>query len=263
MSEATPPDTTFDFLASPPGWSCTTPAVGGVGGLECYLPNPPGPLASGATATFTLTVQTQAGTPSGTTITNVVTVDQNVVAAVDPTLTNNRATLDTLIALPTATPTATATATSTATVTGTPTVTPTPTGAVCILGDINCDGIVDIRDYGLWRQAFGQMNCGNPADLDRNCLVDIRDYGIWRQQFGQTAEASAPWAAAPPAGAVPAPRGTPGPALLGSNQAATGSWVPGEPNGSGPAVPVIPLVGGLLGLGGLAGWRRRRPPPRG
>ena len=25
----------------------------------------------------------------------------------------------------------------------------------CILGDINCDGIVDIRDYGIWRQQFG------------------------------------------------------------------------------------------------------------
>src|SRR3954451_163234 len=25
-----------------------------------------------------------------------------------------------------------------------------------VLGDINNDGIVDIRDYGLWRQHFGQ-----------------------------------------------------------------------------------------------------------
>src|SRR5438034_3727543 len=79
--------------------------------------------------------------------------------------------------MPTATPTSTAT----------PTVTPTP----CILGDINCDGIVDIRDYGSWRQSFGQMNCGNPADLDGNCIVDIRDYGIWRANFGHTAGAAA------------------------------------------------------------------------
>src|SRR3954469_25047036 len=55
-----------------------------------------------------------------------------------------------------------------------------------MLGDINNDGLVDIRDYGIWRQNFGQTNCGNPADLDGNCLVDIRDYGIWRQTFGQT-----------------------------------------------------------------------------
>ena len=65
-----------------------------------------------------------------------------------------------------------------------------PTTNMCLapssslLGDINNDGIVDIRDYGIWRQNFGQTNCGNPADLDGNCIVDIRDYGIWRQNFG-------------------------------------------------------------------------------
>src|SRR5260370_25919933 len=32
-----------------------------------------------------------------------------------------------------------------------------------LLGDINNDGIVDIRDYGIWRQHFGATNCGNPA----------------------------------------------------------------------------------------------------
>src|SRR4051794_16969573 len=55
-----------------------------------------------------------------------------------------------------------------------------------LLGDINNDGLVDIRDYGLWRQAFGATDCGNPADLNGDCIVDIRDYGVWRQNFGQT-----------------------------------------------------------------------------
>src|SRR4051812_21145442 len=55
-----------------------------------------------------------------------------------------------------------------------------------LLGDINGDGLVDIRDYGLWRQAFGAIDCGNPADLNGDCIVDIQDYGIWRQNFGQT-----------------------------------------------------------------------------
>src|SRR4029079_462436 len=55
-----------------------------------------------------------------------------------------------------------------------------------VLGDINNDGIVDIRDYGLWRQAFGATDCGNPADLNGDCIVDIRDYGIWRQKCCQT-----------------------------------------------------------------------------
>jgi autotransporter-associated beta strand protein len=68
----------------------------------------------------------------------------------------------------------------------TPAPTATPTATTCILGDINCDGIVDIRDYGIWRQNFGQTNCGNPADLDGNCIVDIRDYGVWRANFGHT-----------------------------------------------------------------------------
>ena len=55
-----------------------------------------------------------------------------------------------------------------------------------VLGDINNDGIVDIRDYGIWRQQFGATDCGNAADLNGDCIVDIRDYGIWRQNFGQT-----------------------------------------------------------------------------
>jgi hypothetical protein len=76
------------------------------------------------------------------------------------------------------------------------------------LGDINCDGIVDIRDYGIWRQNFGQTNCGNPADLNGDCIVDIRDYGIWRANFGHTSGAppgAVPPDAAPRATATPSP----------------------------------------------------------
>ena len=65
-----------------------------------------------------------------------------------------------------------------------------------LLGDINNDGIVDIRDYGIWRQQFGATDCGNPADLNSDCIVDIRDYGIWRQNFGQTGPTVTPTAAA-------------------------------------------------------------------
>jgi hypothetical protein len=90
--------------------------------------------------------------------------------------------------------------------TPTPTLTPTTGG---LLGDMNGDGIVDIRDYGIWRTNFGQTNCGNVADLDGNCIVDIRDYGIWRTNFGHTAGA-APRAV--PAGAQPSGTATPTPA---------------------------------------------------
>jgi hypothetical protein len=59
-----------------------------------------------------------------------------------------------------------------------------------LLGDINVDEIVDVRDYALWRQAFGQTNCGTGADLNLDCLVDVRDYALWRQWFGNTGPAA-------------------------------------------------------------------------
>src|SRR6266566_3525362 len=75
-----------------------------------------------------------------------------------------------------------------------------------LVGDINNDGLVDIRDYGLWRQAFGATDCGNPADLNADCIVDIRDYGIWRQNFGQTGPTLTP---TPAATATATPAATP------------------------------------------------------
>jgi hypothetical protein len=65
-------------------------------------------------------------------------------------------------------------------------------------GDFNGDGIVDVLDYGVWRQNFGATNCGNPADADGNCLVDVRDYGVWRQRFGQTQGTATPTATSTP-----------------------------------------------------------------
>jgi endoglucanase len=99
------------------------------------------------------------------------------------------------------------------------TPTPTPPTLPCLTGDSNCDGIVDIRDYGLWRQNFGSTGCGNPSDLNGDCIVDIRDYGLWRQNFGRTAGAarsnsglaSAPATATPRPGAAPSRTPTPSP----------------------------------------------------
>jgi hypothetical protein len=200
-------------------------------------------LAGGASCTFSVNFTiTQAG--------DWLSLSENVTSTNGGTGNSSTATLT--VVEPTSTPTPTLTPTNTPPVIFTPTpaavtATPTPPPGGCILGDINCDGIVDIRDYGIWRQNFGQTNCGNPADLNGDCIVDIRDYGIWRANFGHTAGAARRGETAP------APRGTPGPILLESEQAAPGSWAPPEPNSSGPAVPVVPLVGGLLGLSGLAG----------
>jgi uncharacterized repeat protein (TIGR01451 family) len=211
-----------------------------------------GPVSVGTPATLSLVVHVNPGTPACTVIVNLVTATSTTA---DPNLANNTSMASTTVApCATATPTATATATRTATPTSTATaiatntVTSTPTATpTCILGDINCDGIVDIRDYGIWRQNFGQTNCGNPADLNGDCIVDIRDYGVWRANFGHTA-------GAPLRGEIaPAPQGTLGPAVLGSEA------LP-RADGAGPPVPLVPLMGGLLGLGRLAGWRRRRPP---
>src|SRR5262249_38656318 len=121
---------------------------------------------------------------------------------------------------PTATPTGTPTPTATPTSTPTPAATPTPAG--CLLGDLNCDGFVDVRDYGIWRQQFGATDCGNPADADGNCLVDIRDYGIWRQHFGDGTEADRQTRAALPAGSALHHEERPA-RLLGSDQAARGA----------------------------------------
>src|SRR4051794_31725368 len=121
-----------------------------------------------------------------------------------------------------------------------------------LLGDINNDGIVDIRDYGIWRQQFGATDCGNRADLNGDCIVDIRDYGVWRANFGRTVGAAPPGGALQ-AGLAPAPRGTPGPALLAGDRAVAGYEALLPADGSSPAVPIVPLVGGLLGVGGLAG----------
>src|SRR5262249_1634489 len=63
----------------------------------------------------------------------------------------------------------------------TPPSTPGPRGAArvgqspTVLGDINNAGILDVRDYGIWRQNYGQTDCGSVADLNGDCIVDIRD----------------------------------------------------------------------------------------
>jgi hypothetical protein len=55
-----------------------------------------------------------------------------------------------------------------------------------LAGDYNGDGIVDARDYVLWRNSNGASGIGLPADGDHNGMVDAADYEIWRSNFGQS-----------------------------------------------------------------------------
>jgi hypothetical protein len=83
---------------------------------------------------------------------------------------------------PTNTPTPKPTATNTPTNTPTSTKTPTPT---TIPGDLNGSGSVDINDYNLLVNNFGNSICGNTADITGDCKVDIYDYNILLTNFGK------------------------------------------------------------------------------
>lgn len=51
--------------------------------------------------------------------------------------------------------------------------------------DINTDGIVDIRDFGLLVAKFGQSGSSlGRADINTDSIVDIRDFGLLAAQFG-------------------------------------------------------------------------------
>jgi uncharacterized repeat protein (TIGR01451 family) len=93
FSEAIPTNTTFVSLASPPAWTCTTPAVGSGGNISCTLPS----NNINALSTFTLVVQVGVATPSGTTISDTDSVSSGTN---DNNLANNTATVNTLVASP-------------------------------------------------------------------------------------------------------------------------------------------------------------------
>jgi uncharacterized repeat protein (TIGR01451 family) len=70
FSEPIPANTTFVSLTSPVGWSCSTPAVGATGTINCSVAT----LAVSAAANFSAVVKVNAGTPAGTIITDTATV---------------------------------------------------------------------------------------------------------------------------------------------------------------------------------------------
>jgi uncharacterized repeat protein (TIGR01451 family) len=83
FTETTPPNTTFQGIGVPAGWSCIVPVIGGTGTITCTSATP---LASGASPAFPLTLHVNAGTANNTLITETGTVSSTTP---DPNSTNN------------------------------------------------------------------------------------------------------------------------------------------------------------------------------
>ena len=93
FTQTTPPNTNFQSITPPAGWICgTLPVVGGTGAITC---TDSGSLAVNGTANFTLVLQVNAATPSGTYITETDTATSTNIV---PTLTTNSASATVVVA---------------------------------------------------------------------------------------------------------------------------------------------------------------------
>jgi uncharacterized repeat protein (TIGR01451 family) len=93
FTQTTPPNTNFQSMTPPAGWTCgTLPPVGGTGTITC---TDSGTLAVNGTASFALVLQVNAGTPSGTNITDTVTA---TAANIVPGITTNTASATVVVA---------------------------------------------------------------------------------------------------------------------------------------------------------------------
>lgn len=59
-----------------------------------------------------------------------------------------------------------------------------------LVGDVSRDGEVDIADFTLWGDAFGNSGLGMAEDVTADGVVDIGDFTLWADNFGMTAGAS-------------------------------------------------------------------------
>jgi uncharacterized repeat protein (TIGR01451 family) len=88
VTDTLPSNVQFQSLTAPSGSSCITPAIGATGTVKCGI----GSLPAGATAQLTIVVLVVA--PKATTITDTVKVTSS---ATDPDLTDNQATVSTVV----------------------------------------------------------------------------------------------------------------------------------------------------------------------
>ena len=85
FTQTTPPNTNFQSISASAGWTCgTQPPVGGTGTITCTIAS----LALSATANFTLVLQVNAGTASGT---NIAETAMATATNIIPGLTTNSA----------------------------------------------------------------------------------------------------------------------------------------------------------------------------
>ncbi len=93
FTQATPTNTTFQSVTATAGWTCTNPAVGGTGTITCTDGSN---MANGATATFTVNVQVNAGVSDLTTISGSGTITSTS----DTAAGNNSATSSVTVSAP-------------------------------------------------------------------------------------------------------------------------------------------------------------------
>jgi uncharacterized repeat protein (TIGR01451 family) len=91
FTQTTPPNTNFQSITTPAGWTCTTPGVGAAGTITCTVAT----MALNATASFTLVLQVNAGTASGT---NIAETAAATASNIVPSITSNTATAAVVVA---------------------------------------------------------------------------------------------------------------------------------------------------------------------
>jgi len=93
MSTSVPANTTLQALASPSGWTCSTPPQGATGAISCAIPS----LVLNATASFSLTVRINTSVAGGASISNSGQISSSTQ---DPATANNSFTTSVLTGTP-------------------------------------------------------------------------------------------------------------------------------------------------------------------
>jgi uncharacterized repeat protein (TIGR01451 family) len=88
---SSPANLTFNSISSVAGWSCMTPGSGGTGAISCSIAS----LASGASASFTITVNVASGIAAGTSISETANASSTTP---DANPSNNYATATVVVA---------------------------------------------------------------------------------------------------------------------------------------------------------------------